>query len=416
MVQTLCWTAWHNLLRLDILIWVAGVFLSLLAVCGLVWQHRQYRRLQKSLNVLSQLNLHTVEYDLVLKAMKLAIWRVDLRANTISFGTDYRGSTDNVVIPVNTSLDAFFQQVEEPYATQLREMLEDLRSGRVDIDHRQYRMKVPHTRRTYWGETYVTVEHRDLNGRPQTLVGASTRIDHQKEMEEQLIVARNQAQESDRLKSAFLANMSHEIRTPLNAIIGFSDVLPSVDDPVERQHLVDLIRQNNAHLLRLFDDMVNMSKLEASETAVRREHFSVKQFIDEQLERFEDAARKKMLYLRSDVRAEDVTLYSDKHRLGEIIHQYVDNALKFTSEGGITIGYDIEADTVRLWVRDTGIGIDEPHLGDQLFDRFFKVDDFVPGTGLGLSICRSLAQSLDGTVGVQSQLGQGSRFWVELPK
>ena len=415
MVQTLYCIAWHNLWRLDILVWVAGVFLALLAIGGLLWQNRQYRRLRRSMDVLSKLNLHTVEYDLVLKAMRLAIWHVDLRTNTLSFGTDYRESTDNAVIPPNTSLEAFFQLVEEPYSTQLREMLEDLRSGRVDNAHGQYRMRVPHTQRNYWGETFITVEHRDLTGRPLTLVGASVRIDRQKALEEQLIEARNKAEESDRLKSAFLANMSHEIRTPLNAIVGFSDVLPSVQDEGERQHLMDLIRENNAHLLRLFDDMVNMSKLEAGETVVRREHFSVKQFIDDQLERYEDKALEKNLFLHSDVRTDDATLYTDKHRLGEILHQYIDNALKFTTEGGVTIGYDIKADSIRLWVRDTGIGIDENHLGEHLFDRFVKIDEFVPGTGLGLSICRRLALSLDGKVGVESQLGEGSCFWVELP-
>jgi signal transduction histidine kinase len=133
------------------------------------------------------------------------------------------------------------------------------------------------------------------------------------------------------------------------------------------------------------------------------------------LERYEDKALEKNLFLHSDVHTDDATLYTDKHRLGEILHQYLDNALKFTTEGGVTIGYDIKADSIRLWVRDTGIGIDENHLGEHLFDRFVKIDEFVPGTGLGLSICRRLALSLDGKVGVESQLGEGSCFWVELP-
>jgi signal transduction histidine kinase len=112
--------------------------------------------------------------------------------------------------------------------------------------------------------------------------------------------------------------------------------------------------------------------------------------------------------------ADGPTLYTDRNRLGEILNQYVNNAIKFTEKGSVTIGYDVKDNTLRLWVRDTGIGIPAEHCDEHLFERFVKVNDFVPGTGLGLSICRSLAQSIDARVGMESKYGEGSQFWVEL--
>jgi signal transduction histidine kinase len=107
-------------------------------------------------------------------------------------------------------------------------------------------------------------------------------------------------------------------------------------------------------------------------------------------------------------------LYTDRGRLREILNQYLNNALKFTEKGSVTIGYELRGEHVRLWVRDTGKGIPAEHCNEHLFERFFKVDEFIAGTGLGLSICRSLAQTLGGTVGVQSKEGAGSLFWVEI--
>ena len=108
-------------------------------------------------------------------------------------------------------------------------------------------------------------------------------------------------------------------------------------------------------------------------------------------------------------------MFTDRDRLGEIINQYVNNAVKFTSEGAITLGFEQREKVLRIWVKDTGKGIPEDRCDDHLFERFVKIDEFVPGTGLGLSICRSMALSLGGKVGVQSALGKGATFWVEIP-
>lgn len=183
----------------------------------------------------------------------------------------------------------------------------------------------------------------------------------------------------------------------------------------ERAHLLKLIKQNNAHLLRLFDDMVNMSKLDAGGEAVKKSQFELNALLEEVAAKYNGQAEEKGLKLTVEMQADGPTLYTDRNRLSGILNQYVNNGIKFTEQGGVTIGYDVhEVHTLRLWVRDTGIGIPADRCDERLFERFVKVDDFVAGTGLGLSICRSLAVSIGGRVGVESKQGKGSLFWIEL--
>ena len=405
----------NSVMRFDILAWFFGVPVVLAAVVWLYFQQRQTRQLQDELSQLSRIKRHTVEYELVLKAMKISIWRLDVATRTVTFDSDYRDAADSIVFPPATSLDVIIGMLVPEYVEAFKRNSEDLLTGRIDEVHMQYEIRVPHSDRNYWSESYATVDKRDLHGNPLTIVGTSVRIDKQKEIERELIVARNQAEESDRLKSAFLANISHEIRTPLNAIVGFSDVLPMVETKEERDQLIELIKTNNAHLLRLFDDMVHMSKLEAGGETIKKTRFDLKLLLSEVAERYSklvDPNRVKLHVAETDGNLE---VYSDRGRLIEIMNQYVNNAVIFTEDGSITIGAELQNKILHMWVQDTGKGIPEDRCNDHLFERFVKVDEFVPGTGLGLSICRSMALSLGGKVGMQSTLGEGSLFWADIP-
>jgi len=289
-------------------------------------------------------------------------------------------------------------------------------TGKYEDYHQQYRAQASPGSPFYWEETFATVDKHDMDGNPLTIVGTSMRIDKQKEIERELIEARNQAEESDRLKSAFLANITHEVRTPLNAIVGFSDVLPMAQSEEERNELIKLIKQNNAHLLRLFDDMVNISKLEAgADGAIVKDDFELTLMLRELVDKYMTVAADKGVTIKVDEAAAETMVHTDRDRLKEILNQYTNNAVKFTSSGTVTLGYEKTPKTIRVWVRDTGKGIPADKCNDRLFERFVKVDDFIAGTGLGLSICRSLAESLDGQVGVSSVFGKGSTFWVEIP-
>ncbi len=406
---------WNAFLQFDILAWVIGVPLVLLAVTSLLMQRRQTIRLKEDLSHLARIKRHAIEYELMMKSMKLSVWRLDIPTQTLTFESDYRDSLDTVVLPPGATFETLCSIMAPQYVEQLKTKLAELIQGKVNESHLQYEIMIPHTDSTYWEEIYASVDKRGLDGKPLTIVGTSMRIDKQKEMEKSLIAARNKAEESDRLKSAFLANMSHEIRTPLNAIVGFSEVLPMVKDTEEREQLIGLIKQNNAHLLRLFDDMVNMSKLEAGDDAVNKSSFSLKTLLKEVIDKYAPRVDVSRVTLGLHADGEDIEPFTDRNRLFEIMGHYVDNAIKFTTDGSITLGYDVKDGILRVWVSDTGKGIPANMCNEQLFDRFVKVDDFVPGAGLGLSLCRSMAWSLGGKVGVQSKLGEGSLFWVELP-
>lgn len=407
--------ALHNLWRLDIMVWMAGLPLLVCAILWLLYQLRQNRQLTEELSMLSKMQRHSVEYDLVMKVMKLAIWRIDVQSRTITFESDFRDVVGSFHFSPNTPLEEFYDLMLPQYRSRIQQAIKDLMEGRIDEAHEQFEVRLPHSEQVHWEEAYATIEKRDKNGRTLVIVGTLMLIDHQKGIERALIEARNQAEESDRLKSAFLANMSHEIRTPLNAIVGFSDVLSMAQSDDERTELVNLIKQNNVRLLRLFDDMLNMSKLEAGGEAVKKERFDLNQLLMEVADKFADKGKETGIKIEVERLANTVQPFSDRHRLGEILNQYMDNAMKFTNEGVITLGYHVNNGLLRVWVRDTGKGIPASHCNDHLFERFVKIDEFVPGTGLGLSICRSLAISIGGKVGVESKQNVGSLFWVEIP-
>ena len=405
----------NSLMRLDILAWVVGILLLVAALVLVLMQRRQYGQLKTDFAQLAKIKTHSVEYELVLKTMKLAVWRLDIANWTLTFESDYRDQGDSLPLPPGAPLDDLLSRMMPEHAKMLRQGLDDMMAGRADECHLQYQIRVPHSERTYWSEIYGIVDKRDRMGRPLDVVGTAMRIDQQKEIEAALMDAVFHAEESDRLKSAFLANISHEIRTPLNAIVGFSDVLSQVKDEDERQKLIGLIRKNNDHLLRLFDDVVNMSKLEARGGGeLKMTTFPLLDVFRELMDRYRKRSQDTGIDLEI-VNAEGLPwLNTDQDRLHEILNQFLNNAFKFTTKGKVTLGCDKVDDRWRIWVRDTGRGIPADKCNERLFERFFKVDEFVPGTGLGLSICRSLALMLNGDVGVESTYGLGSVFWVEL--
>ena len=402
-------------MRADLLVWVVGILLLIIAVVVLYLQFKENKRLMTERKKLSKIKRNAIEYDLVLKAMKLTVWRIDVPTRTITYESDFREQAGTSTLPPGSDVEVFCNSLVPSSKEKIAAGMKELSEGRIEEYHEQYEVKSPDGNKNLWGEMFATVDKRDLNGHPLTIVGTSMSIDHQKAIEQALIEARNKAEESDRLKSAFLANISHEIRTPLNAIVGFSDVLPLTHNKEEYQQLVGLIKQNTSHLLRLFEDLVNMSKLEAGGEIVKKERFDLKGLLTEVADRYKSESVKKGIELLVEEPATALHPFSDCDRIREILNHYVDNALKFTKDGTVTLGFDLcDNNRIRIWVRDTGMGIAAEHCNDHLFERFFKVDDFIPGTGLGLSICRNLALSLGGTVGVESKENEGSVFWVEI--
>ena len=243
----------------------------------------------------------------------------------------------------------------------------------------------------------------------------SVDINHQKTIEEELRVAKEKAENLDRLKSAFLANMSHEIRTPLNAIVGFASLLIESDDKKERQDYVDIMQENTELLLQLISDILDLSKIEAGTLDFTMDHLDIKSFCEDIMRNYDIKEDKPVpVLLAPDL--PEYYIYTDKKRLMQVITNFINNALKFTNEGQIMLEYrhKAESNEIEFAVTDTGMGI-APDKVDQVFDRFVKLNSFSKGTGLGLSICRSIIKHLGGTIGAESEIGLGSRFWFTHP-
>lgn len=379
------------------------------------YQVKAGKQLKSELQMLDKVGKHNVEYEFVLGTMKLSIWHLDVKTGKLTFEHDFREKDSKYMASADgmTMVDSLLP-LDPRDSERVRQSLTDLCNGQTSAYHEIYRVLVPYNNTFYWEESYATVAARDVDGKPVKIVGTTQCIDDRKAMEEALVKARNRAEESDRLKTAFIANMSHEIRTPLNAIVGFTSVLPDIDNEEERKSLLDLIHENTQKLLRIVDDVVNISKIESGQEQLVMTTFDLNTMLAEAMAVFAEKLNPGV-ELNISFAQDALSVTTDMIRLSTIAKHLISNAMKFTQQGSIIVGFDNPVDgRVCIWVRDTGKGIAEENL-ERIFERFYKVDEFIPGAGLGLSICRVMASSLGGSVTVESKLGEGSIFRVDIP-
>ena len=263
--------------------------------------------------------------------------------------------------------------------------------------------------------TYIA----NISGHPYRLVGICLSIQEYKDIENTLIEARKKAEESDRLKMAFLANMSHEIRTPLNAIVGFSDVIASTYNELSDEERADFVRLfsiNSEHLVRLIDDILDLSKIESNTIKFTYSCCSLKSMMKD-IEKEQAVKQLPEIEIKALLPDDDIYINTDATRLKQVICNFINNARKFTEKGYIHFGFTSHSEKdqlVYLFVEDTGEGIPQ-ECQKEIFDRFYKVNTFKQGTGLGLSICKTIVEHLQGSISVESEIGKGSRFIVTLP-
>ncbi len=236
-------------------------------------------------------------------------------------------------------------------------------------------------------------------------------------MNRMLQEAKEKAEESNRLKSAFLANMSHEIRTPLNAIVGFSEMVCQTEEEEEKQEFVKIISSNNILLLQLIDDILDLSKIEAGTMEFTFAQTDINELMEGICRQMQEKNSSPDVQIVFTERANQCIINTDRIRLSQVIINFTNNALKFTSKGSIEMGYRIEeaSDEIYFYVKDTGIGIPADKI-DKVFERFVKLNSFIKGTGLGLAICRVIVERLGGVIGAESKEGEGSCFWFKIPR
>ena len=393
-----------------LLFWALAAVVVFIFVSAIFVQRKKGKHLAEELKELDKIKQNNTEYEFVLKAMKIAVWRYDAREQSFAYENDFREGMNNYVISDNEKFQDTLSAINPADKERVNKSFSDILEGRTDFYHEEYRVD-PKVGASYWEDSFATIVERDENGKPLKIVGPSQRIDERKEMESSLVTARNKAEESDRLKTAFLANMGHEIRTPLNAIVGFADLLPVVESEEDRNQLIQEIQNNNHKLLRIIDGLVSMAKIEAGAKSLLMAKVDVNKMLQQMVDTYQPTT---MLAIMTECPLEELPIQTDREKLFEILDNLVQNAVKFTEAGSVTLGYDVLGDRLRIWVKDTGKGIPEADQ-ERIFERFVKLDEYVPGTGLGLSVAKSHALSLNGSIGVESKVGEGSTFWVELP-
>lgn len=313
----------------------------------------------------------------------------------------------------------YFSKVYEPDRKRVRLACERLISGERLKVKEEYRVAPRHGDASLyeWVEVQAVVDERDENGKPLTIVGSFITVTQRKKMEEALVQAKEKAEEANTLKSAFLANISHEIRTPLNAIVGFSDLLASMDEIIseERQEYIHIIENNNTLLLQLISDVLDLSKIEAGTLDFAYTDIDVHGLFVELENMIRLRNKKSGVRIWYNPQMTECVVHADRSRLMQVIMNLINNAMKFTEKGSIEFGYYLrEEGFLYFYVTDTGSGIPEEQL-EEVFGRFVKLNSSVQGTGLGLSICRTIVEKMGGKIGVVSQQGEGSTFWFTLP-
>ena len=326
--------------------------------------------------------------------------------------TWYRNLGEKEGIPMPQVIGVYAHVVPEDQAV-LKNFVGEVKTGKATSLRKEVRVCRENGKYTWTSINVMVRDYRPQDGIIEMLC-INYDITPLKETEQKLIIARDKAEELDRLKSAFLANMSHEIRTPLNAIVGFSSLLAETDSRSERQEYIKIVQENNELLLQLISDILDLSKIEAGTFNFVYTNVDVNETCAEIIKSMSMKVGKGIELIFEEPFPE-CYLYTDKNRFTQVISNFINNALKFTQQGSITLGYEqVSHQKIKFYVRDTGMGIPEEKQ-KSIFERFVKLNTFVQGTGLGLSICKSIVSQMGGEIGVDSTEGVGSCFWFTHP-
>lgn len=375
----------------------------------------RYTGFRQNISKLHQLNEELKErnykMELTFKTVGMSYWDYDVKTQ------QYRSFNDpvNDFNPEKAIMPEDYLKAAHPEDTErVRENIVGMSAGQYKEFSLQYRS------RTKWDQNWQTLivtglpSERDKKGNVIRYTGIAFNNTKWEKMAQELKEMKDKAELSDRLKSAFLANMSHEIRTPLNAIVGFSELLVDSDDPDEKKEYWHIIESNNDLLLRLINDILDLSKIESGIIDRKRERFNLTQLCNELYVMMRSKIPNADVELVQDNPCSECWIFLDSNRLKQVWMNFLTNAVKYTRSGYIRMGYSVEKDGIRFYVEDTGTGIPK-ELQDRVFGRFQKLNEFVQGTGLGLAISRAIVEAAGGEIGFTSEQGIGSTFWAWVP-
>lgn len=375
----------------------------------------RYTGFRQNIPKIQQLNRELKErnykIELSFKTVGMSYWGFDVKSLKFSAFNDPINDfySEKTITP-----EDYLNATHPDDVVFVRKYMEHMFRG-IDKD-----FNVKYRSKTKWDDEWQTLlvtgiqVERDKEGHVTRYTGITINNTKWEKMIQQLKELKEKAELSDRLKSAFLANMSHEIRTPLNAIVGFSELMVTCDDPEEKKEYINIIQSNNELLLRLINDILDLSKIESGIIERRKENFNLAKVCNELFVTIQAKMTNPNVELRLDGPNSECWVLLDRNRLKQVWMNFLTNAVKCTKSGYIKMGYGIEREGLRIYVEDMGIGIPDD-LHDKVFTRFEKLNEFSQGTGLGLTISRAIVEAAGGEVGFTSKLGVGSTFWAWLP-
>ena len=372
-------------------------------------------------NAQQMLSATNHKLSMALEVANIVPWKWNLKDHTIL--CDLNRPIVMAAMPGSISEDQLSVSDEQYFAKIIKEdrprviqAYRDLADGKIEKVKEEYRVLANDGTqwKIDWIEAQAAVESKDENGMPLTLVGSSLVITERKKMEDELLSAKDRAEESNRLKSAFLANMSHEIRTPLNAIIGFSNILAAAEEEQEKQEYINIIESNNTLLLQLISDILDLSKIEAGTLEFSYCNIELNDIISEieSVTRYRTESNGIQLIVQKGLPS--CLIRTEKNRLMQVLNNLLNNASKFTSQGSITFGYKLCDKELYFYVKDTGCGIPKDKQAN-IFQRFEKLNENAQGSGLGLSICQLIIEHIGGQIWIDSEYAEGSRFCFTHP-
>ena len=375
-------------------------------------------------NFQKDLEVYNHKLSIAIDAADMVYWHYDIRNDIFmsesviakrNFYTE-KGHL-NPSMHKQMSLENGLLAIHPDFRDQVRHLFSRLISGEISKGHLEYKLidlTLYGGKNESWEELLAEAEYGP-DGKVITLAGVFLPITERKLLEKELRDARDKAEEANNLKTAFLANMSHEIRTPLNAIVGFSNLLSVADTKEEIEEFVGIIESNNSLLLQLINDILDLSKIEAGTLDFSESDFSVNTMLDEIIHAALLKMENEHVQLIVSKGLSECIIRTAKSRLMQVIINLVNNAMKFTKKGTITVGYDYlkKENQLKFFVKDTGMGIPKDKLKD-IFGRFVKLNSFAQGSGLGLSICEMIVHTMGGNIWVESEIEKGTTFWFTI--
>lgn len=375
----------------------------------------RYTGFRQNIPKIQQLNRELKErnykIELSFKTVGMSYWDFDVKSLKFSAFNDPINDfySEKTITP-----EDYLNATHPDDVVFVRKYMEHMFRG-IDKD-----FNVKYRSKTKWDDEWQTLlvtgiqVERDKEGHVTRYTGITINNTKWEKMIQRLKELKEKAELSDRLKSAFLANMSHEIRTPLNAIVGFSELMVTCDDPEEKKEYINIIQSNNELLLRLINDILDLSKIESGILDRKRETFNLAKVCNELYTMIQTKITNPDVEFQMDNSSPDCWIFLDRSRLKQVWMNYLTNAVKCTKSGYIKMGYSIEREGIRIYVEDSGVGIPE-ELQERVFGRFQKLNEFAQGTGLGLAISRAIIEGAGGEVGFTSTPGIGSTFWAWIP-